>query len=126
MLEKAFFYVILRNMDFYSVNFKDLIISADDTEIFVNMEIEKAKALNVKGFKVLHGYGSHGKGGKICTNLRTYLIKLKNNKRIKDFIIGSEWAIQNPKCFEFLKESKSASLDEDLGKQNPGVTIILL
>ena len=113
-------------MDFYSVNFKDLIISAEDTQIFVDMEIEKAKAQKARGFKILHGYGSHGKGGKICINVRKYLLSLKNKGKIKDFFIGSEWSISSPKCFKFLKTCKFASLDEDLGHKNPGVTIVVL
>ncbi|MBO4412795.1 MAG: hypothetical protein J5779_02140 [Clostridia bacterium] len=113
-------------MDFYCVNFKDLIISADDTEIYLDMEIEKAKQAKALAFKILHGYGSHGRGGKICINLRKCLLKLRNKGKIKDFFIGSEWAIENPKCFEFLKTCKFASLDEDIGKQNPGITIVVL
>ncbi len=112
--------------DFYTVNFKEIVFAAEDAGIYLDMEIEKAKAQGVKGFKIIHGYGSHGQGGKICINLRQYATRLKHQKKIKNVFTGAEWAIQNSDCFEFLTNCKFASLDEDLGKQNPGITIIVL
>ena len=112
--------------DFYTVNFKEIVLSADDTEIYTNIEIENAKKQGCKGFKILHGYGSHAVGGKICIVLRKYLHVLKNKKIISDFFIGSDWTLENLKCQNFLKKSQSAMYDEDLGKQNPGVTIVCL
>lgn len=112
--------------DFYTVNFKEIVYAGEDAGIYLDMEIEKAKAFNAKGFKIIHGYGSHGKGGVICQNLRQYATMLKRQNKIKDVFIGAQWAIENKSCFDFLTSCKFASLDEDLGKQNPGVTIIVL
>ena len=112
--------------DFYTINFKEIVFAAEDAGIFLDMEIERAKSAKVKGFKIIHGYGSHGQGGKICTILRNYAFALRRQHKIKDVFTGAEWAIQNENCFKFLEECKFASLDEDLGKQNPGITIIIL
>ena len=112
--------------DFYTVNFKEIVYSAQDTTIYVDMEIENAKKMKAVGFKILHGYGSHHIGGKICIELRKYLIQLKKKKIIADFFIGSDWTLENSKCQSFLKKSNSAIYDEDLGKQNPGITIVCL
>lgn len=112
--------------DFYTVNFKEMVLSAEDTEIYVDMEIENAKKQKCNGFKILHGYGSHAVGGKICVILRKYLISLKNKKIISDFFIGSDWTLENVRCQNFLKSSQFAVYDEDLGRQNPGVTIVCL
>ena len=112
--------------DFYVVNFKEIVFAAEDAGIYLDMEIEKAKAMKAKGFKIIHGYGSHGAGGKISINLRNYAYRLRNQHKIKEVFTGLEWAIQNESCIKFLQTSKFASLDEDLGKQNPGITIIVL
>lgn len=112
--------------DFYVVNFKEVVFAAEDASIYLEMEIEKAKAMKAKGFKIIHGYGSHGAGGKISINLRQHAFKLRKENKIKDIFTGAEWAIQNKKCFKFLEGCKFASLDEDLGRQNPGITIIVL
>ena len=111
---------------FYTVNFKEIVYSAEDTTIYLDMEIEKAKAMKAEAFKVLHGYGSHGQGGKICLELRNYAYRLKRQGKIKEVFTGGEWAIQNQNCFNFIKTCADATLDEDLGKQNPGITIIVL
>lgn len=113
-------------IDFYTVNFKEIVFAAEDASIFLDMEIEKAKSQGAKGFKIIHGYGSHGQGGKICINLRKHALMLRRQKKIKSVFIGAEWAIQNSECFAFLTNCKFASLDEDLGTQNPGITIIVL
>ena len=112
--------------DFYVVNFKEIVFAAEDASIFLDMEIEKAQAMRAKGFKVIHGYGSHGAGGRISINLRNYAYSLRKQHKIKEVFTGAEWALQNQKCIKFLKECKFASLDEDLGRQNPGITIIAL
>ena len=113
-------------LDFYVVNFKEVVFAAEDAAIYLEMEIDKAKAMKAKGFKIIHGYGSHGQGGKISINLRKHAFKLRKEKRIKEIFTGAEWALQNEKCIKFLEECKFASLDEDLGRQNPGITIIVL
>lgn len=130
---KAFFFVkiiiiaIINLMkDFYTINFKEIIYSAEDTPIYLDLEIENAKKMGAVGFKILHGYGSHAVGGKICVILRKQLNVLKNSKKIKDFFIGSDWTLENSRCQNFLKNSNCAIYDEDLGKQNPGVTIVIL
>ncbi len=74
--------------DFYTVNFKEIVFAAEDASIYLDMEIEKAKAQGVKGFKIIHGYGSHGRGGLICINLRQYALKLKHQKKSKAFSQG--------------------------------------
>ena len=112
--------------DFYVVNFKEVVFAAEDASIYLDIEVEKARAMKAKGFKIIHGYGSHGAGGKISINLRQYAFKLRKEKKISEIFTGAEWAIQNEKCFRFLQQCKFASLDEDLGRQNPGITVIAL
>lgn len=112
--------------DFYTVNFKEIVFASEDASIYLDIEIEKAKAQGVKGFKIIHGYGSHGRGGLICINIRRHAMNLRRQKKIKNVFTGAEWGIENKSCFDFLTTCQYASLDEDLGKQNPGITIIVL
>ena len=62
---KAFFFVkiiiiVIINLmkDFYTINFKEIIYSAEDTPIYLDLEIENAKKMGAVGFKILHGYGN--------------------------------------------------------------------
>ena len=92
----------------------------------VEIEIESCAREGVVAIKVLHGYGSHGKGGAILVELRKALSLWKRQKNIKDFFGGDKWEVFNPQTFEILQRDKSIYGDADLGNANPGITIIEL
>ena len=92
----------------------------------VEIELEHAAAENVSVIKVLHGYGSHGKGGVILIELRRKLGDLKRHGKIVDFFGGDDWNIFNKRAQFALNRDKTIAGDEDLNKANPGITIIVL
>lgn len=92
----------------------------------VEIEIEACAREGIAAIKVLHGYGSHGRGGVILVELRKQLALWKRQKKIKDFFGGDKWDIFNSQTFEILQRDKSIYSDPDLGHANPGITIIEL
>ncbi len=90
----------------------------------VEIEIESAKRENLCAIKVLHGYGSHGKGGVILKELRKQLSQWKKSGFIKDYFPGDKWNIFEKDTMEILYKDKNLSDDCDLGTCNPGITII--
>ena len=90
----------------------------------VEIEIENAKAEGVSAIKVLHGYGSHGRGGVILVELRRLLQTLKKQGKITDFFGGDEWNMFSQRTLEILNSDKQVACDKDLNKANPGITII--
>ena len=91
----------------------------------LEIEIESAKLEeDVKAIKVLHGYGSHGRGGAIFNALKPKLEEWKRKKFIKDYFFGDKWNIFDKQTLKILKADKSIYNDEDLNKSNPGITII--
>lgn len=93
-----------------------------------NMEIE-IEALNKNEYglvKIIHGYGSHGKGGDIKILARKRLSELKKSGKILDYIEGEKFgenAIQN---FDILKNFPELILESDLKNYNSGITLVLL
>ena len=55
-------------------------------EILVRNNLEMNRAKGLKVFKIIHGYGSTGKGGALRTGIRHYLDQLKGAKIIADYI----------------------------------------
>ncbi len=55
-------------------------------EILVKNNLEMYRAKGEKAFKIIHGYGSTGKGGALRTGIRNYLDQLKHAKIIADYI----------------------------------------
>ena len=90
------------------------------------IELEAAKKEGLVAVKVLHGYGSHGRGGAILVELRRQLQRWKKQKFIKDYFGGDKWNMFDPITLEILQKDKTIYGDEDLNKANPGITIIYL
>ena len=115
-----------QKMDYKQLNLKEDSPTVELALAMFEIELERCKLEGVKVIKVLHGYGSHGKGGDICRNLRTLCFKLKKEKKIKDFLLGNEWDLANQKCFNIVTNLKNYHDDNDLGSNNPGITFVVL
>jgi hypothetical protein len=90
----------------------------------LEIEIENAKNENITAIKVLHGYGSHGRGGAIFKMLKLKLEQWKRSKFIKNYFFGDKWNIFDQNTLMILTKDKTIYNDEDLNKANPGITII--
>ncbi len=106
------------------INLKEGRPSVEYALAVVEIEIENAPKEDVRCIKVLHGYGSHGKGGAIFVALRKMLQTMKKRGGILDFFGGDEWNIFSPHTISILNRDKSIAGDEDLNRVNPGITII--
>ena len=106
------------------MNLKENNATVDYALALVEIEIEASKIEGIIALKVLHGYGSHGKGGAIKIELGNKLKQWKKNGFIVDYFGGDEWSIFNPKTMRILELDKSIYIDEDMEKANPGITII--
>lgn len=95
-------------------------------EILVKNNLETYRRKGIKVFKIIHGYGSTGKGGALRTGIRDYLTQLKRAKIIADFVPGEDWSVFNETTRKILDLDSSFSKDSDLGKMNSGVTIIVI
>lgn len=107
------------------VNLKEFSPTVDIALASVQIAMETAKREGVTAIKVLHGYGSHGRGGAILIELRKLLRQYKKQGQILDFFGGESWDMFNEKTLFVLNRDKSI-VDEDLGRANPGITIIVL
>lgn len=92
----------------------------------LSLEIATAKRLGIKAIKVIHGYGSTGKGGKLKKGLLEYLEQQRKKGLIKAFVPGDEWSIFNPGARAVLDLYSDLRKDSDLNRNNPGITIVLL
>ena len=89
-------------------------------------ELSHSRALGCTVLKIIHGYGSSGTGGRIRTESRKYLSRLREQGKIQDFIRGEDFSIfQEPTRRAFLRCGELRQ-DHDLDRYNNGVTFILL
>lgn len=106
------------------INLKQDGYTVDYALKILEIEIEGAKREGLVAIKVLHGYGSHGKGGVILAELRKLLPVWKRNGFIKNYFGGEKWDLFDKDAQEILNKDKSISGDCDMGIANPGITII--
>jgi hypothetical protein len=98
----------------------------DEARRSVIAEIKRAKRDSVTVLKVIHGYGSSGKGGALCVGLRKSFGLRKKEGVIKNFILGEDYTIFNPTVLALLEGVPELRGDPDLSATNEGVTILWL
>lgn len=106
------------------LNLKENRASVEYALAVLEIEVERAKKSGEVAIKVLHGYGSHGRGGAISIAVKRQLQKWKKEGFIKDYFGGDCWNIFDHRTMDILQLDKSIYNDEDLGKSNPGISII--
>ena len=92
----------------------------------LTFEVHHSKDLGCTVLKIIHGYGSSGKGGKIRVAARERLDFLQRKNVIRGYIPGEKFSI-------FEEDTRNAFLtcpdlrkDHDLERSNNGVTFVLL
>jgi hypothetical protein len=76
--------------------------------------------------KVVHGYGSKGVGGEIRLAVQKRLHELAEDGQIRGCIFGEDWSKSNEESWRLLQLQPWLKDDPDLGRRNPGITIVLL
>ena len=85
-------------------------------------EVRKARREGARVLKIIHGYGSTGKGGKLCVGLRRSFRLRKKEGGIRDFIPGEDFSIFNEATLGLLEAVPELRGDPDLDATNEGVT----
>ncbi len=112
--------------DFLTINLKELNLPAFEAASQLEIELERARLTGINAVKVIHGYGSHGVGGAIYITVRTLAKRLEKENKIKYFLIGNDWNLQNEKTLEIIYCCQDCYNDEDLNHSNPGITVFRL
>ena len=109
-----------------TVNLEDGMPTVEQAQRRLTGELGRARGSGAKAVKLIHGYGSTGVGGKLRIGIRQFLGAKKRQNTIKTFVFGEEWDIFNEESRRLLEVCPDLSRDRDLGRGNPGITIVLL
>ena len=108
------------------VNIKNDMPIVDDAIRRITYNIKTASAFGVTAIKIIHGYGSSGKGGAIRTEARKYLDRQKTRGQIKDYIKGEDFSIFDETTRSAFTNCDALRRDNDLERHNNGITIVIL
>ena len=100
--------------------------SLDEARRLVLAEIRQAKRAGARVLKVIHGYGSSGKGGTLCHGLRKSFGLRRKEGVIRGFIPGERFSIFDATVLQLLEAVPELRADPDLNATNEGVTVLWL
>jgi len=110
----------------YTADIKSDMPAADQTLRRVDMALATGRMCDAAAVKLIHGYGSTGRGGVIRTQVRRYLGELRAKGKVNCFIPGEDFSIFNGETLRAFRTCPALRQDSDLERSNDGVTIILL
>jgi len=89
-------------------------------------ELRQAKQSGVIAVKIIHGYGSTGKGGALRGALRTSLLRRKKEGLVTRVIFGEKWNVFEEDARYAIERCPELRHDRDLNCSNEGITIAVL
>lgn len=89
-------------------------------------ELRAAARAGASLLKIIHGYGSSGAGGDLRIALQSTLRQMQSRGEIRQCIFGENWRQGDEQAWELVKQYPSLKADRDFGKQNRGITIVVL
>ena len=82
-------------MKYAEINIKQDMPTVSEAMRYLQDSIERKKREKVDVLLIVHGYGSSGKGGSICTKSRQWLKAQERAKAVKQVIFGEDFTIFN-------------------------------
>ena len=92
----------------------------------LSQEMRTAKVQGEKCVKIIHGYGSSGKGGAIRVDVHSQLNSKKRQGTIKEFVKGEDFSPFSENSRKITAAVPSVTKDRDYYNGNEGITIVLL
>lgn len=89
-------------------------------------EIEAARQGGVGVLKVIHGYGSTGKGGVLRKRVRALGRRLQRQGHLLAVVPGEDFSRRTPPGKALLRRHPALKADPDYGRQNRGITLLML
>ena len=106
------------------VNLEHGFPSAEEARTRLATEVDVARKKGVGLLKIVHGYGSTGKGGTLRKTLRTMLLRMQNEGKIGRVIFGESWDLFDEPSRNLMDRYPLIRGDKDIGRGNAGITIV--
>ncbi len=109
-----------------TVNLEAGLPTVDQAKRRLTSELYTSRRMGMAAVKLIHGYGSTGKGGKIRLAVRRELEELKRRGEIRDVIPGEKFSIFETAVLSAFSPVPELRKDSDLERYNNGVTFVIL
>ena len=89
-------------------------------------ELRRSPGLGCSAVKLIHGYGSSGKGGKIRRAVRLELERKWERGELALVVPGERFSLFDPDTQQMMRRHFFVTRDSDMGRNNLGVTLVML
>jgi hypothetical protein len=108
------------------VNLEEGMPTANQACLRLDYELQRAAREHAAAVKLIHGYGSSGVGGALRHAIQAALRRKLHDGKIRTFVAGEQWRISDETAWSILKKCPELKADRDLGRDNKGISIVLL
>lgn len=109
-----------------SLNLEDGMPPVEEAVSRLRMGLQEMKVSCVRTVKLIHGYGSTGRGGKIRDGVRKELAEMQRRKLIRGYIPGEDFGPADAASRKLAEQDRNISRDPDYGRMNHGITVVAL
>ena len=109
-----------------TINLKTGMPTVSEALQHLNRKLARSRQTQDGVLKLIHGYGSSGAGGDIRIAVQKHLTELAAKGEIRICIFGEDWAKSDERVWALLNAQPELKKDQDLGKRNLGITILVL
>ncbi len=109
-----------------SVNLEDGMPFVEEAVRRMNIGLQEMRVSGVKLVRLIHGYGSSGRGGKIGAGVRKELEQMKKRRSIRGFVAGEEFGPYSEDSRKLADQYPEIVRDPDYGRCNHGITIVII
>lgn len=108
----------------YEINIEEGLPDVDAALRILEYQFASAAVIGERVVKVIHGYGSTGRG---CGKLRTAARRWgKNDPRVGLVVKGEDFSIFNPQARYLVEKFPHVAKDPDLENCNEGITLFFI
>lgn len=108
------------------INLEQGMPTVANARIRLDQGLRNARAQRVRIIKIIHGYGSSGKGGAIKKDVQSFLAEKKRSGQIFGFVAGEYFSPFDADARALLAQCPELAHDRDYSRGNDGITIMLL
>jgi hypothetical protein len=108
------------------VNLEEGMPTVEQARLSMEHALHEARRAGWQAVKLIHGYGSSGAGGALRVELQKALRQAMQDGSIRTFIAGEDWRVSNEVTWELLKRFPEWKKDSDLGRNNRGISIVIV
>ena len=108
------------------INLEQGMPTVENARIRLDQALRSARAKKTRAVKIIHGYGSSGKGGAIKRDVQKVLGERKRAGTIAEYVPGEQFSPFDESARRILSVCPELSQDKDYSRCNHGVTIVLL